>query len=225
MINQSPSKILSVLEKLEKESQIEQVKAEDKDKDKNDLMLAITKDTGKFLNILTTMINAKNILEIGTSTGYSTLWFALSLYEDINNKEFKPSEKKIITIENNPLKVKRAIKNFEEADSLHLIKIIEENALDFLDKLSIEFENNSSKKYQPFDIIFLDADKENMIKYFDLSLPMVKKGGLIVADNILLPEEYKAIMSEYRNHVKRNNSVKSVTVPIGFGEEVTLKIK
>lgn len=222
MYTESSSKILAVLERIEIESQIEQVTLEDKNK--NDLMLAITKETGKFLNILATMINAKNILEIGTSTGYSTLWLALSSYENNDDKEPTNIEKKIITIENNPLKVKRAKKNFEDADVLHLIKIIEENALDFLVKLAKEYDV-SNKKYYPFDIIFLDADKENLINYFDLLLPMTRKGGIIVTDNILLPEEYRAIMSKYTNHVRGNTSVISVTVPIGFGEELTIKIK
>lgn len=219
----SSKKILSVLEKLERESTIEQNSPGKKDK--NDLMLAITKDTGKFLNILTTMINAKNILEIGTSTGYSTLWLALSLNDCNDNKNPTLEGKRLLTIENDPKKIKRAIRNFEEADVLDIIHIVEQNALDFLEKISNEFNLSPNKKNQPFDIIFLDADKENLIKYFDLSLSILRKGGIIVTDNILFPEEYRETMSEYTKHIRNINSVVTVTIPIGFGEELSIKIR
>ena len=76
-----------------------------------------------------------------------------------------------------------------------------------------------------FDFVFLDADKENLTKYFDLTLPLLKKGGFIVTDNILYPEEYRPTMSQYVKYIGDNELVTSVTVPIGYGEELTLKVK
>ena len=85
--------------------------------------------------------------------------------------------------------------------------------------------DNSGDQSKYFDFIFLDADKENLPEYFDLAISIVKKGGVIVTDNVLYPEEYRPSMSKYIEHIRKKDSVQSVTVPIGHGEEVSLKIK
>lgn len=175
-------------------------------------MLAITSDTGLFFNILLHSISAKNILEVGMSTGYSTLWFADAV---------KNSNGKIITIEENPEKVRRAKKNFEDAKVVQLIDIRQGRAIDVLTQISKEFQ---SDKVEPFDFVFLDADKENVIDYFDLVFPMVRHEGYIAADNILHPDSCVPYMKRYSEYVQSKSNVKSVTVPIGNGEELSLKI-
>lgn len=217
------SKIITVINRLNKRSELE--RSEETNIAYNDLMLAITKDTGKFLNILITAMNANTVLEIGTSTGYSTLWFALALCQNENNN-LQKVKKKIITVENNPMKVKRAERNFIDAEVDDMIKIMEGNALEILLQLSNDQNNTiNNNRNNLFDFIFFDADKENLPKYFDLALPLLRKGGIIVTDNILYPEEYRSDMSKYVNHVRSNESVISVTVPIGYGEEITIKSK
>jgi caffeoyl-CoA O-methyltransferase len=94
-----------------------------------------------------------------------------------------------------------------------------------LSPLSDNYNSDLNGKINSFDFIFFDADKENLTKYFDLALPLLKKGGIIVTDNILYPEEYRLTMSQYVEYVRSNDSVTSVSVPIGNGQEVTLKIK
>ena len=59
---------------------------------------------------------------------------------------------------------------------------------------------------------------------YDLAMAVMRKGGLIVTDNILLPENYRPAMLKYIDHVRKNKYVRSVTVPIGYGEEVSLKL-
>ena len=76
-----------------------------------------------------------------------------------------------------------------------------------------------------FDFVFIDADKENVIEYFDKILPMVSKGGLIVTDNMIYPEKYKEDMKKLSIHIRENPNLKTITSPIGNGEEITLKIK
>ncbi len=167
-------------------------------------MLAITADTGMFFSILLKAIKAKRVLEVGTSVGFSTLWFA-----DAVGKKGK-----IVTIEMDPLKVAHAEKNFKQAGIEKLIEIKQGVALDVLRTLKCRF-----------DFVLLDADKENIIKYFDLILPLVRVGGIIAADNMLFPPHYRPMMKKYARHVQSRRNVQSVTVPIGMGEEVTIKLE
>ena len=96
--------ISSILEKLEEQSALE--KSKKFDIAPEDRMLAITKETGELLNMILRIKNAKNMLEIGTSTGYSTIWCAEAIREQSG---------KIITVEQNPNKIKRAKENFQKA--------------------------------------------------------------------------------------------------------------
>jgi predicted O-methyltransferase YrrM len=171
-------------------------------------MLAITADTGMFFSILLKSIKARRILEIGTSTGFSTLWFADALLENRGGT--------IITVEEDGKKIERAQKNFQQAGVDGIIKIVEGRALDVLRQMS------AKKK---FDFVFIDADKENVKEYFSLVLPMVRVGGIIAVDNMLYPERYRPYMSRYAKYVQNMPDVQSVTVPIGMGEEITVKLR
>lgn len=177
------------------------------------MMLAITGDTGIYFNIMLKAIHAKKILEIGTSTGYSTLWFADAIRHNGNRLE-----KPIITIEGNPAKIGRARKNFEEAGVDGMIETRQGKAIDVLKQMQTDYHD------APFDFVFIDADKENAISYFDLAFPMVRTGGIIAADNILYPQGCVVEMSKYSRYVKGRTDAESVTVPIGNGEEITIKL-
>ena len=172
----------------------------------------ISKNIGMFYNILLKSINAKNILEIGMSVGYSGLWFADAV---MSNKQL---DGQIITIDREKFKIDNARRNFEEAGVDSLIKIREGEARKILQEIKAEFNENY------FDFIFIDADKESYIEYFDLCLPLVRKGGIIGADNILFPERFNEMMADYLSHVRSKSNVQSVTIPIDNGEEVTIKI-
>ena len=187
-------------------------------------MLAITYDTGKFFEILLIAMKAKRILEIGTSVGYSTLWFANALV--YNNSMESINIKPIITVEMNPSKIKRASENFAEAGVGNLIEVLEGNAKTVLHDILKDFKltEGVQKTDGLFDFIFMDADKECLTEYFDMALPMLRIGGIIATDNMLYPEEYRGFMSEYANYIRSNNSVKTVTVAIGNGEELTTKL-
>ncbi|ALI35611.1 Putative O-methyltransferase [Candidatus Nitrosocosmicus oleophilus] len=215
------SRIVKVLTELEKQSVLERSGLAEVSHE--DSMLAITSDTGKFFSILLSAMNTKKILEVGTSVGYSTLWFAYSFYQ--NKENHSMSKINITTIDNNPLKIKKATTNFKNAGVSGLIEIIEGNALKVLNQLSNHVKENPDDQSQYFDFIFLDADKENLQEYFDLAISIVKKGGVIVTDNVLYPEEYRPSMSKYIEHIRKKDFVQSVTVPIGHGEEVSLKIR
>ena len=215
-----PVKILEMLAKLEARSELERSGKIDISHENS--MLAVTGDTGKFLSILVSAMKCNRILEIGTSVGYSTLWMALALVQ--NQELLNSPNRSIMTIENNSSKIKRAVKNFEEAGVKELIEIVEGNALNILTKLSTTNETETNTGNNLFDFVFLDADKEGLVSYFDLVLPLVRKGGVIVTDNILSPKDYRSSMIDYVNHVRSKQDIQSVTVPIGYGEEVSLKI-
>jgi caffeoyl-CoA O-methyltransferase len=198
------SRVRSVISRLSRQSNRE--RSGEVEVAPNQEMLAITTDTGTFFSILLKAIKAKRILEIGTSSGFSTLWFADAMGKNRTSR--------VITIEMNPLKVEWALKNFKEAGLDKMIEIRQGFALDVLHKLKGKF-----------DFVFLDADKENIIKYFDLVLPMVRIGGIIAADNMLYPEHFRPAMIKYARHVRRKSNIQSITVPIGMGEEITIKLR
>ena len=154
----------------------------------DEYLLAISSETGEFFNILLRAMKAKKILEIGMSVGFSTLWFADAILS--NNG-------KIITIEENRNKIAMSKKNFEEAGVSAQIEIQEGKALQILHKLA-----TSESDQQEFDFVFLDADKENNIEYFDLVLPLVRIGGIIATDNILYPEKFRSEMKKFTDYIK-----------------------
>jgi len=199
--------IRSVLKKLEKRAELE--KSEKIQVSHDERMLAISSETGEFFNILLRAMKAKKILEIGMSVGFSTLWFADAILT--NNG-------KIITIEENRDKIARAKKNFAEAGVSAQIEIREGKALQILHKLA-----TSESDQQAFDFVFLDADKENNIEYFDLVLPLVRIGGIIATDNILYPEKFRPEMKKFTEYIKSKPNVQTITLDLGNGEEISIK--
>jgi len=206
MINE---KIQNVLSRLEKNINYEEMHRDEIPSEKR--LNCISKNIGTFYNIMLKSINAKNILEIGMSVGYSGLWFADAIMSNTQDGQ-------IITIDREQFKIDSATRNFEEAGVSSLIKIREGEARKILHEIKEEFGENY------FDFIFIDADKESYIEYFDLCLPLVRNGGIIGADNILFPERFNEMMADYLSHVRSKPNVQSVTVPIDNGEEVTIKL-
>jgi predicted O-methyltransferase YrrM len=202
-------KIVQVLRSLEKRSKYEEKNYQKIDHEQR--MLAITKDTGIFYNVLLKTHKPKKILEVGTSVGYSTLWFAGTI----------DKKSKIITIEKNPDKIERAKKNFQKAGVLDMIEIKQGLAKDIL----VQLRKSISRPQMYFDFIFIDADKEQYSTYFDICLPMLKKNGILAADNILYPIRFKKDIQKYLNHIKNIKNIESFTVPIGNGQEISFKKK
>ncbi|MCE2508832.1 MAG: O-methyltransferase [Nitrosopumilaceae archaeon] len=172
-----------------------------------ELMSAITWETGEFFNIMLRAMGARSALEIGMSTGFSTIWLAEAVME---------TGGRVTTIEMDDKKIRRASDNFEDAGVRDIIDIAQGRALDVLEDL-----RGSSPVY---DFVLIDADKENVPRYFDMVLPMVRKGGIIATDNMLYPERFSDMMGEFGRLVRQNASVRTVTLPIGNGEEITVKL-
>jgi predicted O-methyltransferase YrrM len=201
------AKIRSVLSALEKRSRLEKSRRVRVEPDQR--MLAITKETGEFFHSVLVGIKARRVLELGTSVGYSTLWLADALLE--NHK--RPQ---LITVEKNPLKIERAKRNFERAGVDGIIRIKNVQILDLLRKMP---------KKPVFDFVLIDADKENVTKYFDLVLPMTKVGGVIATDNACYPEKYQKIMRKYSHYIAKKPNSLTATIPLGNGEEISIRIR
>jgi predicted O-methyltransferase YrrM len=130
--------------------------------------IAVSPAQGKFLMLLARAINARNILELGTLGGYSTIWLARALAR----------AGRVVTVEADPHHAKVARTNFERAGVAALIDLRLGRALDVLPKLAAE-------KGQAFDLVFIDADKQNIPEYFTWSLKLTRPGSLIIVDNVI----------------------------------------
>jgi predicted O-methyltransferase YrrM len=168
-----------------------------------------------FLHLMIKTCNAKNILEIGTFTGLSTLSMALAL----------PDEGSIITLDKNLETNKVALNFFNKANQNKKIRTIIKPALDSLDDIN--------KENIFFDIAFIDADKTNYTNYYENVIQLIKKGGLIIVDNILWHgevadennnEKFTNIIREFNTHVKNDNRVEQIILPIGDGLTVCRKL-
>ncbi|PZM84918.1 hypothetical protein DLH72_02705 [Candidatus Gracilibacteria bacterium] len=126
----------------------------------------ISEKNARFLRDLIKIAKVKNMLEIGTANGYSTINFAI---------ELEKNNGKITTIEFSENSYNLAKKNFEEAKVSKFINSIWGNALDEIPK----FDNNS------FDFIFIDGMKRRSVDFLKLSLPKLKKGGFIILDDVI----------------------------------------
>lgn len=130
--------------------------------------ISVAPNQGKFLHLLARAQGAKNILEIGTLGGYSTIWLARAL----------PPGGKLITLEYEPKHAEVARANFIQAGVAERIELRVGAALDTLPQLEAE-------KRGPFDFIFIDADKENYPGYWDWALKLSRRGTMIIADNVV----------------------------------------
>ena len=166
-------------------------------------MYAITEDSATFINILIRSSGFVNVLEVGMSVGYSTIWFAEAAGHNGG---------KVTTIERTPSKITRAKANFAEAGVSNVI-ILEGTALDIMRDMDEEF-----------DFVLIDADKANAPKYFDLALSMLRPGGIIAVDNMTYPARYRSLMDTLARHIRSIPQVRTVTVPIGNGIEISTKL-
>jgi len=165
-------------------------------------MLNITPDTGRLLWILIRSARAARILEVGTSNAYSTIWLADAA---------RAFDGRVTTLERNPDKARMARENLTRAGLLDRVDLREGPAAETLATLP-----------GPFDFVFLDADRPSYRAYLELALPRLVPGGLLVADNVV---SHAHELAEYLARVKAHPDLFSVTVPVGKGEEISLKLR
>ena len=161
------------------------------------------------LHLIIKTSNVKNVLEIGTFTGLSSLSISLAL----------PSDGKLIALDKNEETNKIAMNFFKKANQDHKIQTIIKPALESLKEL----------KKDKFDMVFIDADKMNYKEYYEKSLKLTNKGGLIIIDNVLWHGEvadennidkYTLNIREFNTHVANDKRVEQIIIPLGDGMTV-----
>ena len=162
-----------------------------------------------FLHLIIKISNIKNVLEIGTFTGLSALSIALAL----------PDDGKLVALDKDEGTNKIALDFFKKADQNNKIQTIVKPALDSLDEL----------KNSKFDMVFIDADKMNYKEYYERSLKLLDKGGLIIVDNVLWHGEvadednldkFTINIRDFNTYVANDKRVEQIIVPLGDGMTV-----
>ena len=167
---------------------------------------------GRFLSMISNMISPQNILEIGTYTGYSALCLAEGLKKDGMLHTLDINEEYAII----------AKKYFDK--SIHKDNITQYigNALDIISEIN-----------QYFELVFIDADKENYCKYFDLIIDKIKINGYIIADNVLwsgkvleeVQDKETQALNEYNKKVLKDERIETLLLPIRDGLMISKKIR
>ena len=179
--------------------------------DKKKLQISISQ--AQFLQMIIKISNINKILEIGSFTGFSALSMASAL----------PSDGILISLDKDPEYCKKAKSFYEKAHEKKIKQIIKP-----ANESLIELKRSN----QMFDLIFIDADKENYLNYYDLCIDLVNKKGLIIIDNVLWHGEvadnkkndkFTNIIREFNRYVKNDRRVTKNIIPIGDGLTVCIK--
>ena len=162
-----------------------------------------------FLHLIIKTSNIKTVLEIGTFTGLSALSIALAL----------PDDGKLTALDKDEETNKIAVRFFKKANQDNKIQTIVKPALDSLEEL----------KNLKFDMVFIDADKINYKEYYEKSLNLLDKGGLIIIDNVLWHGEvadednldkFTVNMRDFNDYIANDKRVEQIIVPLGDGMTV-----
>jgi caffeoyl-CoA O-methyltransferase len=160
---------------------------------------AVAPTTGRFLFALVAPQTGCEVLEIGGSRGYSSVWLAAAA---------RILGGRVVSVENDPAKCEAWRRNVEEAGLIDWAELVEGDATDQVAAID-----------DIFDLVFIDAEKEDYEGHFRLARPKVEPGGLIVADNVLSHEETLGTYSRAR---QSDPTLVSVTVPLDRGLEVSV---
>lgn len=133
--------------------------------------LSVSETKGRMLRLLTEAVGAKHVVEIGTSTGYSGLWFCMAL---------QATGGQLTTFEIDHGRAATARENFKRAGVTQIATVVEGNAHEKIAQVS-----------EPVDVVFIDADKDGYPDYLRQLLPKVRPGGLIIADNLNMAPAYR----------------------------------
>lgn len=158
----------------------------------------IAEPSAVFLNMLVRILNAQNVLEVGTSNGWSGLYLCDALVD---------TKGKLYTIESHKARFEFAEQNFKKADVSDIVTQIKGHA----PEAAIEFFGNDKPI---FDLILLDATKEETISYVEAFKPFCRKGTVIIVDNV---NSHKEALAKFLQYIKEREDIKSMKLDIGAG--------
>jgi len=182
-VNEQEKKILSVLD--------------DMDRNQSRGMMNVPMEDGRILRLLTEAVGAKHVVEIGTSNGYSGIWFCLAL---------RTTGGKLTTHDIDEGRASLARENFKRAGVDNLVTLVMGDAHETVKNIK-----------EPIDVLFIDADKEGYADYLNKLLPLVRPGGLILAHNIDM------VGQDFIKAITTNPNLETVYQGQGQGLGVTLK--
>jgi predicted O-methyltransferase YrrM len=162
----------------------------------------VARTTGQFLFALAAPQTDCEVLEIGGSRGYSTIWLAAGV---------RYLGGRVLSLESDPAKVQAWRRNVEDAGLEDTAELIEGDAVKTLPAID-----------DVFDIVFIDAEKDDYELLFDLARDKVEPGGLFVADNVL---SHQDTLGDYSRHRQADPTLESVTVPLDRGVELSAVLK
>ena len=183
-VNEEEKKILSILD--------------DMDRNQSRGMMNVPMEDGRTLRLLTEAVGAKHVVEIGTSNGYSGIWFCLAL---------RTTGGKLTTHDIDEGRASLARQNFKRAGVDNIVTLVMGDAHETVKNIK-----------EPIDVLFIDADKEGYFDYLNKLLPLVRPGGLILAHNVNMGQ-----MPDYIKAITTDPNLETVFQGQGQGLGVTLK--
>jgi caffeoyl-CoA O-methyltransferase len=158
----------------------------------------VERETGRWLALLVHATNARQLLEIGSSNGVSTIWLAAAAQRHGG---------RVTGTEILPERAEEANRNLAAAGLDAVARVVAGDARATVASLP-----------GPFDLVFIDAEKDDYVDHFEVVADRVRSGGLILADNVISHD-----LSAYQAMLRRRSDVETVTIPIDRGVEFTLK--
>jgi len=196
--------IQRTLEELEQQWQDEREGRRSGRGQRDERLLAVGPDAGRFLNTLARAIGAKRALEVGGSMGYSAIW---------TGEAIQATGGKLTTLEAVPGKVEVLHARIAQAGLQDTIEVVAGDAKETLRSLA-----------GPWDLVLVDAWKDDYPLYFDLVFSKLRIGGLMLADNITSPSPPGPGIDEYVRKARSHADAQSQLVPLGNGLELTIRL-
>jgi predicted O-methyltransferase YrrM len=191
-------RVRAVLERLEREDAEERERGLPPSKRSRQ----VARTTGQFLFALVAPQNDCGVLEIGSSRGYSTIWLAAGV---------RYFSGRVLSLENDPQKCEAWRRNVADAGLEEWAELVEGDAFETLERVD-----------DVFDVVFIDAEKDDYEQLFRVSRPKVEPGGVFVADNVL---SHADPLADYSRARQADPTLESVTVPLDRGLELSVVLR
>jgi len=162
----------------------------------------VTPDVGRFLHNLVLAARPQSLIEIGTSGGYSTIWIGAAA---------RAADGSLTTLEIDPVKVTLAHESLRDAGLEDIVTVAEGDAFEYM-----------RQRRDPADFVFLDAEKGDYVAFLGLVVPLLRPGGVLVADNLI---SHEADLREFRDAALADPRLSAVVVPIGRGELFAVRVE